>query len=130
MRLSNATGAAGAGARDRWVTIQMRPEDQVSDSGFPVDATWADLATVAMAREDLEASELERGNQQMATGSVRWEMSYMPEMDPEAIDVTKLRRLFYLGRCFDITGAVPLGRAEAIVLITEAYGKTPTEAAR
>jgi hypothetical protein len=129
MRLTLRGGLPGAGARDRWVTIQTRPDDQVSASGFPVDATWADLATVAMTRVDLEADELERGNQQLAAGTIRWEMPYMVEMDPETVDVTKLRRLFYLGRCFDIIGAVPIGRAEGVALLTEAYGKTPTEAA-
>lgn len=130
MRLTKTpSGAAGAGQRDRWVTIQTRPDDAIAPSGFPKDAPWTDLATVAMYREDLEASELERSAQQMAMTATRWEMPYMLEMDPETVDVTKLRRLLYRGRTFDIVGAVPIGQAEAIVLITEAYGKTPTEVA-
>lgn len=122
------SGAAGAGARDHWVTIQTRPDDSTSDSGFPVDATWTDLTTVAMAREDLDADEIERSSQQQAVSTTRWEMPYMAEMDPDRVDVTKVRRLFYLGRSFDILGAVAIGRATAIALMTEAFGKTPTEA--
>lgn len=128
MRLRTVKGARGAGARDRWVTIQTRPEDSTSESGFPVDATWTDLAVVAMAREDLEADEIERSAQQQAVSTTRWEMPFMPEMDPEAVDVPKLRRLFYVGRVFDILGAIQIGRAEAIAVVTDAYGKTPTEA--
>ena len=129
MRLRTTGGPAAAGARDRWVTIQTRPDESLSASGFPIDAPWADLATVAMRREDLELDEQERGDQRVATAVVRWDMPYMVEMDPETVDVTKLRRLLYLGRCFDILGVVPIGRMEGIALLTEAYGKTPTEAA-
>lgn len=129
MRLAPGSVAAGAGARDRWVTIQTRPPESVSTSGFPVDATWTDLATVAMAREDLEATEAERAAQLVATATVRWEMPYMTEMDPELVDVAKLRRFLYRGRCFDILGAYPIGRASAIAVMTEAYGKIPTEPA-
>ena len=124
MRLRSTTGVVGSAARDRWVTIEQRPPDQTSDSGFPVDGAWADLATVAMAREDLEASEIERSAQQVGQAQTRWEMPYMAEMDPDQVDVLKLRRLLYYGRAFDIVGAVPIGRA-GIVLITETY---PTEA--
>ena len=126
MRLA-ASGLVGAGVRDRWVTIQARPDDYTAPSGFPVDATWTDLATVAMARADVELSEIEQGNQQIAAATVQWQMPYMADMDPERVDVAKLRRLVYLGRCFDILGAIPIGRAEAIGIVTEAYGKTPTE---
>ena len=128
MRLRVAKGAVGAGVRDHWVTIQTRPDDAISDSGFPIDAPWTDLATVAMAREDLDSAEIERGDQQLAVTTTRWEMPYMAQMDPERVDVAKLRRLVYLGRSFDILGAIPIGRADAIAILTDAYGKTPTEA--
>lgn len=128
MRLRNTHGGAAAGARDRWVTIQTRPSDSVSDSGFPIDAPWADLATVAMAREDVEATERERGAEEQASSYTQWAMPYMVEMDPELIDVPKLRRLVYAGRQFDIIGAAAIGRAVGIAILTEAYGKIPTEA--
>jgi len=128
MRIRNARGGVSAGARDRWVTIQTRPES-VSPSGFPVDATWTDLTTVAMSREDVEAAERERGAQEQAVAFCQWAMPYMPEMDPEQVDVQKFRRLMYAGRYYDIIGAVPIGRAESIAILTEHYGKIPTEAA-
>jgi hypothetical protein len=128
MRLRATTGPVGAGARDHWVTIQTRPDDSTADSGFPTDAPWTDLASVAMAREDVDADEIERGAQLMAVTTTRWEMPYMAAMDPERVDVMKLRRLVYLGRSFDILGAIPIGRETAIALLTDAYGKTPTEA--
>ncbi len=129
MRLRQTRGGAGAGARDRWVTIQTRPPEAVGQSGFPTDAPWSDLATVAMAREDVEAGERERGAQELAVSYTQWAMPYMPEMDPELVDVQKLRRLVFAGRQFDIIGASPIGRAQGIAILTEAYGKTPTEAA-
>jgi hypothetical protein len=130
VRLRNTRGGAAAGARDHWVTIQLRPEDSVSGSGFPIDAAWSDLATVAMAREDVEATERERGgDQEQASSYTQWAMPYMVEMDPEQIDVAKLRRLLYAGRQYDILGATAIGRAQGIAILTEAYGKTPTEAA-
>jgi len=119
----NRGGAAGAGTRDHWVTIQQRPEESTGDSGFPVDAPWTDLAVVAMAREDLETDETERSAQQLATTTTRWEMPYLPEMDPELVDVQKLRRLRYAGRSFDVLGAVLIGRA-AIAVLTDSYGQT------
>jgi head-tail adaptor len=129
MRLRQMHGGAAAGARDRWVTIQTRPEEAVGPSGFPIDAPWADLATVAMAREDVEATERERADQEQAASYTQWAMPYMVEMDPELVDVAKVRRLMYAGRQFDIIGAAPIGRAQGIAILTEAYGKTPTEPA-
>ena len=129
MRLRTTHGGAAAGARDRWVTIQARPEESVSGSGFPIDATWADLATVAMAREEIDATERERSAQEQAQNYSQWTMPYMPEMDPERVDVAKLRRLVFASRHYDILGAAAIGRAEAIAILTESYGKTPTEAA-
>lgn len=129
MRFRSTPGGGGAaGARDRWVTIQTRPEESLSGSGFPIDAPWADLATVAMAREDVEAAERERGAQEQAVAYTQWTMPYMTEMDPEVVDVQKLRRLLYAARQYDILGATAIGHARGIVLLTESYGKTPTEA--
>lgn len=130
MRLRTLDRAIGAGARDRWVTIQSRPENGSSDSGFPIDGPWTDLATVAMNRADLEADEIDHTAQQIAITTTRWEMPYMVEMDPERVDVPALRRLMYYGRTLDILAAMPIGRQEAIVLITEAFSKTPTEPTR
>ena len=127
MRFRRTDSPLGAGARDKWVTIQGQPTEEGADSGFPIE-TWTDLATVAMAREDVAAVEIERAAQQMAVSTTRWEMAYRPDMDPERVDVPKLRRLVYLGRDYDIVSATPVGRQRVIEIITEAHAKTPTEA--
>jgi head-tail adaptor len=126
---ANPQGPIGAGARDRWVTIQARPDDSTADSGFPLDGAWTDLATVAMAREDMDALEVQRANQQMASATVRWETAYRPDCDPERLDVAKLRRLRYRDRVYDVLAGSAVGRRQALVFVTEAYGKTPTETA-
>ena len=129
MRLRRTTGPLGSGARDQWVTIQARPEDPTGDSGFPTEGEWTTLATVAMARDDIDAREIARGAEERAIGTVRWELPYRADMDPDLVDVPKLRRLVYLARSFDILSATPIGRHRAIELYTEVHSKTPTEAA-
>jgi len=129
MRLQANQGPLGAGARDRWVTIQTRPDESTADSGFPVDGPWTDLATVAMAREELAAVEMQRANEQLQIATVRWEGAYRPDCDPERLDIPKLRRLLYRDRAYDILAATTIGRRQAIEFVTEAHGKVPTEAA-
>jgi SPP1 family predicted phage head-tail adaptor len=126
---AKAQGPIGAGARDRWVTIQARPDDSTASSGFPIDGPWTDLATVAMAREDMDARELTRAHQEQAMMTVRWETAYRTDCDPDRIDLPKLRRLVYRDRVYDVLTASAVGRRQAIVFITEAYAKTPTETA-
>jgi Phage head-tail joining protein len=120
MRLTNPTGPIGSGARTCWVTIQTRPDDPATGSGFPTDGSWSDLATVAMHRADVEVSEITQSDQKVVQNATRWEMPYMPEMDPALADVTKLRRLLYFGRAYDIIGASLIGRA-ALAIVTAVY---------
>jgi SPP1 family predicted phage head-tail adaptor len=132
MRLRQAAkpqGPIGAGARDRWVTIQGRPEDSTAGSGFPIDGPWTDLATVAMARDDLDAIEVTRANQEQSKMTVRWETAYRPDCDPERLDIAKLRRLCYRDRVYDVLTASMIGRRQTIVFVTEGYSKVPTETA-
>lgn len=127
MRLRRGAAATSAGARDRWVTIQARADDDATGgSGFPTEA-WVDLATVAMSREDVDAAEVVRASQTLATLTTRWVMPYRADCDPERIDVPKLRRLLYLGRVYDIVSATPVGRHRGIEIVTEALAKTPSE---
>jgi len=122
MRYRRDRSAAGAGARDKWVTLQALTEGE-SDSGFPTEDEWSDLATVAMAREDLEAVERARTAADIALGTTSWQMAYRADMDPERIDVPKLRRLQYLGRAYDILAAQPVGRHRVLELITEVHSQ-------
>jgi len=127
MRLRQRTGPVGAGARDRRVTLQARPDNGTGDSGFPTDGPWTDLAVVMMARDELEAVEIERGAQTLAISTTRWEFPYRADCDPELVDVPKLRRLLFYGRVYDIVSAAPIGRHVAIEVITQAHSQTPTE---
>lgn len=129
MRFRQASGPIGAGARDRWVTIQARPEDATAASGFPVDGPWVDLAIVAMAREDVDATEAERLHQELASATVRWETAYRTDCDPERLDIPKLRRLVYRERTYDILASALIGRRQAVVFMTEAYSKVVSEPA-
>jgi hypothetical protein len=129
MRFRQAAGPVGAGARDRWVTIQGRPEDSTAASGFPLDGPWTDLATVAMARAEVDALEVARGNEPRARATTRWETAYRPDCDPERLDIPKLRRLVYRDRTYDIISAIQIGRRHAVVFMTESYAKVPSETA-
>lgn len=104
------------GTMDREVTIQALT-DGVGSSGFPVE-TWVDLCTVWMARLEVRGSERFRAAQLSAPIETRWHMHYLSDMDPNAIDVPKKRRLVYLGRPFDITSASEIGRQVGIELLT------------
>ena len=110
------------GQRDKHVTIQQLTESRGS-SGFPVES-WTTLVSVFMAREDVGgdvSSRRERfvADQQMAIADTRWTLLFRDDMDPEAIDVPKTRRLLYRGRPYNITAARPVGRRDAIELLTQ-----------
>lgn len=110
--------AHAAGQRRCRVVIQRRPAtDAAGDSGFPVE-TWTTLATEFMSRQDVRADERFRSNQLAAAMETQWHMNYRADMDPELVDVSKLRRLSYEGRFYDILAASLIGNRRAIELIT------------
>ena len=112
-------GPMEPGARDRAVTIQSRPSaDAVETSGFPKD-TWSDLATnIFMSKREANARERFTANQLSASFDAVFEMGYRDDMDPELVDVPKLRRLIYQGRVYDIVAANPINRREGVELFT------------
>lgn len=109
-----------AGQRDKAVTIQQRPStDTAETSGYPNEDNWTTLvATAWMSRTDLQADERFGTNQLSAALDTQWHMAYRADMDPELIDVPKLRRLLFRGRAFDILSATLLGSSMGIELIT------------
>lgn len=110
------------GARDRAVLIQQA-EPTSGTSGFPRDA-WSTLATVVwMEKGDTRAEERWKTAQVAAKFDSIWEMGYREDMDPELVDVPKLRRLVYQGRAYQIVGAILIGRREGIELATIASTK-------
>jgi head-tail adaptor len=111
-----------AGERDRAVTVQQLT-DSTGTSGFPVE-TWTTLASpVWMRKLDLGIRERFMTAQLAAAVDTQWEMGYRADMDPELVDVTKVRRLVYQGRIHDITSADEIGRREGISLLTIAGAK-------
>lgn len=107
-----------AGKRDKRVTIQQRPEaDTVDAANAPVDGPWTTLARVYMSKEDTALGHEEfRAGQVSARFDTEWEMPYIASMDPDRVDVPKLRRLSYLDRIYDITEAVLGQRAGGRVI--------------
>lgn len=107
------------GSRDRIVRIDQRPTaDGIGQSGAPID-TWTVLVqNMPASREDLFANETFGSNQLSARIDTRWEINYRLDMDPEWVDVTKLRRIVHNGRIHDIIGAAVVGRNEGIELVT------------
>lgn len=108
-----------AGERDRVVTIQQRSAAEVvDDAGAPVE-TWTTLvAQMPATRVDLSGREAYRMNQLTGPMDTRWEINYRVDMDPELLDVPKLRRLLAGGRVHDIVAASVIGRRDGIELMT------------
>lgn len=97
---------ATIGERDKLVTIQRGVQTK-GTSHLPV-TSWNDLAplTAYMRRIDASGSERLTSAQLQASVDSEWEMPYVAAMDPELVDVPKLRRLVYAGRTFNIQRAV------------------------
>jgi len=113
----------GAGNRDKFVTIQQAPTTQATgSSGFPIEA-WTTLRRVWMSRADTQANERFSANQPTAASEASWHMPYTADMDPEVVDVPKLRRLLYRGRTYEIISGTLIGREEGIELLTMASSK-------
>jgi head-tail adaptor len=107
------------GERRHPVAIQQG-SDSVDASGFPT-ITWTVLhALVWMAREDVGGMERLTSLQTQAAYETRWVMPYQADMDPEVVDVTKLRRLVYRGRSHDIQRAQVIDDRANIELFTMA----------
>jgi hypothetical protein len=122
-----------SGKRDKLVTIQSRPTaDAVDSSGAPVENFTDMLPKVWMAKKVV--SEGERfaenftANQLSARVFTEWNMPYQSTMDPDALDVPKLRRLVYQGRVYDITSAHldAAFEGKSIRLVTIASSKVPS----
>ena len=99
-----------AGRRDKYVTIQAGTPS-ISGSGLPV-TTWTDIGREWLHKSDVSGSERLAAAQLNANVDSEWELPYRADMDPELIDVPKLRRLSYSGRIYNILRATKLQRHE------------------
>jgi hypothetical protein len=103
-------GIASAGQRSVLVTIQGLAE---SDGGYPVE-TFTDLPPAVYMSKNigrrLETEDFEATAAQVAARmQTEWQMPYRVDMDPDLIDVPKMRRLKDGVRTYDIVGAEKLG---------------------
>lgn len=121
-----ARGPSAVGQRDRWVTLEQLPEaDTEGRTGFPTEV-WTPLAAeVPAMKTDVSGRERFVGDQLSVAYDTRWEIAYRADMDPELVDVTKRRRIVYLGRAYDIVAALMIGRRDALELLTLSRGMTP-----
>jgi SPP1 family predicted phage head-tail adaptor len=119
--MADRRGSFEPGLRDRVVTIEYRSTtDQVDAEGAPTE-TWTTLVgSMPAAKSDITGWERVRASQTSARYDTRWEINYRLDMDPELVDVAKLRRLVVSGRVHDIVAASEIGRREGIELLTMA----------
>lgn len=112
------------GELDRYIEILARPEAESVDSGgAPADEApttdWQILAQrVPALKEDLRGNERFVASQLSSPYDSRWTIHYRRDMDPDELNVPKLRRLRFKGREYDIVAARHLGRREGVELDT------------
>ncbi len=109
-----------AGRRDRVITIQQLQESK-GKSGFPKDK-WTTLASVKAGKSEpeIDSTLRERFIAGQLSGPLQttWTIAYRPDMDPNRLDVSKIRRVLYAGRVYDIQSAREVGRRGGIELLT------------
>jgi head-tail adaptor len=106
------------GLRDRSVVIQSRPvTDEVDTAGFP-SPTWTALCTMWARKHAASGQERERYGQTTAAAVDVFEVNYRADLDPELLDVPKLRRVLFNSRIHDIVWAETVDRRDGIRLVT------------
>lgn len=126
MALRRSGGRADAGQRDHLVMIQHIKSvdvDAVDDAGAPEDR-WTSLGTVWMSKRDVSQSEKLAAMQLSAPVDTEWQMPFQSNMDPEAVDVPKLRRLLYRTRPYDISAARVEPRSEGNYIVLETVARS------
>lgn len=88
------------GNRTKLVTIEQL--STTTEPGFPKE-TWTTLRTAYMERLDATGREAFKAGMISASVDSVWKTEYSGDMDPEAVNVPKMRRLVYQGRIYDIT---------------------------
>lgn len=109
------------GDRSWPVTIEQRSAtDLIDSSGAPSDEGWTTLSRVThMKRINATGEERFQSMQESTPVRTVWEMPYRSDMDPDRVaDFTKLRRLKFYSRIYDITFGQVIGHNEAISLDT------------
>lgn len=76
-------------------------------TGFGTEV-WVDFVTVAAAKKDLRGEERLQAAQLSSPFDTMWQTWYRKDLDPDVLDVTRVRRIIYQGRIYDITRAMPI----------------------
>lgn len=105
------------GERPFMVRLEQRSAtDEVDDSGAPTE-TWTTLvANMPASKDVMSTRERFMSYQLSASADTRFVINYRLDMDPDLIDVPKLRRIVHRDRVYDITGAETIGYREGIEL--------------
>jgi hypothetical protein len=110
------------GQRDRAVSIQQA-DDDTGTSGFPRESWFPLVNNAWMSKRDIRGEERWKTDQIASKFDSIFEMGYRADMDPELLDVPKLRRLVYQDRIYQIVSATLIGRREGVQLATVASTK-------
>lgn len=103
-----------AGKLDRRVTIQRAAT--VTNALGEAVPTWADLATVWAAKQEIRDSERFDAQQLAAEISMRFRIRYSPKV----ADVSPKDRLIFEARTYDIAAVKEIGRREGLELTARA----------
>ena len=111
------------GDRDVLITIEGATE-AIAPTGFVVE-TFAPLPPPIWARREAAAPSGEpfTGDQIVGRESTIWTVPYRADLDPDGVDVPKLRRVTYAGAVYDIVSASLLSRRGLIRLATRVGGQ-------
>src|SRR5688572_26854894 len=92
------------GERDRAVKIEKLTTSK-GPSGAPVE-TWTTLVDPYWVRKmQVRQSERFQALQTTAPPDTQWEGGYRSDMDPDLLNVVKLRRIVYQGWIYEIVAA-------------------------
>ena len=80
----------------------LEPDD--TGGSFPVE-TWRPQGYEYMARNAERSRERFQNDQLISTGRNVWNVRYRRDLDPDLVDVKKMRRLHWKGKIHDIVDA-------------------------
>jgi head-tail adaptor len=98
---------ADTGEMTAEVVVESRPS---ADAVFPSEDVWTELATVFMRKRTVGGQERFEAAQTSAPVDTIWTFWYRPDMDPDEVEVAKLRRLQFKARQYDVIAAAAIGR--------------------
>jgi SPP1 family predicted phage head-tail adaptor len=91
------------GELNRAIVFQELTEGR-GETSQPTEV-WTDLVEVMARKVNQRGEERLEAGQVAASFDTMWQTYYREDIDPDLIDVTKKRRITYLGRVHDITRA-------------------------